>query len=281
MKSAGLASGIVGGSFVVFFLTPYAAPVLASLAGSATMGIPIVGAYLTAERLLPIFQGMTSAVAVLNIIFQLSDFTLYFMGQKELCAPTGDKIYDTAKGLTEFAAAQIAFFAAMNPQLWEDAANYLSGNGPVSSVDIQGVIDYVESMDEGGSGSLPQGISQEQFDEASKLLRDSVGDISDDIVVQGSRASGTAKPTSDIDIAIKVTPEEFDELINQYFKTPNPGSAKERTMLHAIETGKIQAGEAQLSGLRKLLQEIFGMDVDVSIIREGGMFDNPPFIPFK
>ena len=52
-------------------------------------------------------------------------------------------------------------------------------------------------------------------------------------------------------------------------------------MLHAIETGKIQAGEAKLSGLRKLLQEIFGMDVDVSIIREGGMFDNPPFIPFK
>lgn len=136
----------------------------------------------------------------------------------------------------------------------------LGGDG-----NLQGEID-IEPV-KGGSGSLPQGISQEQFDEASKLLRDSVGDISDDIVVQGSRASGTAKPTSDIDIAIKVTPEKFDELVNQYFKTPNPGSAKERTMLHAIETGKIQAGEAKLSGLRKLLQEIFGMDVDVSIIR--------------
>ena len=49
--------------------------------------------------------------------------------------------------------------------------------------------------------SLPQGISQEQFSNASKLLRDRVGDISGDIVVQGSRAKGTAKPTSDIDIA--------------------------------------------------------------------------------
>lgn len=69
----------------------------------------------------------------------------------------------------------------------------------------------------------------------------------------------------------------------EFFKggTPNPGSAKERTMLHAIETGKIQAGEAKLSGLRKELQEIFGMEVDISIIKQGGAFDNPPFIPFE
>ena len=69
------------------------------------------------------------------------------------------------------------------------------------------------------------------LDDAAKLLRDSVDDISNDIVVQGSRANGTTKATSDIDIA---------------------GSAKERTMLHAMETGKIQAGEV----------------------------DNPPFISF-
>lgn len=134
---------------------------------------------------------------------------------------------------------------------------------------------------ESGRYSLPQGISQEQFSNASKLLRDRVGDISNDIVVQGSRAKGTAKPTSDIDIALRVSGDKFDSLINQYFKTPNPGSAKERTMLHAIETGKIQAGEAKLSGLRKELQEIFGMEVDISIIKQGGAFDNPPFIPFE
>ena len=132
-----------------------------------------------------------------------------------------------------------------------------------------------------GRYSLPQGISQEQFSNASKLLRDRVGDISNDIVVQGSRAKGTAKPTSDIDIALRVSGDKFDSLINQYFKTPNPGSAKERTMLHAIETGKIQAGEAKLSGLRKELQEIFGVEVDISIIKQGGAFDNPPFIPFE
>ena len=131
------------------------------------------------------------------------------------------------------------------------------------------------------NAALPQDITQEQFSDASKLLRSRVGDISDDIVVQGSRASGTAKPTSDIDIAIRVPSDAFEDLILKYFKTPNPGSSKERTMLHAINTGKIQAGEAKLSGLRKELEKIFNMDVDISIIEVGGPFDNPPFIPFE
>ncbi len=94
--------------------------------------------------------------------------------------------------------------------------------------------------------------------------------ISNDIVVQGSRANGTAKSTSDIDIAIRVPSDKFNELISKYFKTPNLGSAKECTMLHAIETGKIQTGEAKLSSLRKQLQDIFGMEVDASIIKQGG-----------
>ena len=132
-----------------------------------------------------------------------------------------------------------------------------------------------------GKKTLPQGISQEQFNSASKLLRERVGDISGDIVVQGSRAKGTAKPTSDIDIALRVSGDKFDSLINQYFKTPNAGSAKERTMQHAIKTGKIQSGEAKLKGLRLELQDIFGMDVDISVIKIDGPFDNPPFIPFE
>lgn len=64
------------------------------------------------------------------------------------------------------------------------------------------MINFIVKNVESGRYSLPQGISQEQFSNASKLLRDRVGDISNDIVVQGSRAKGTAKPTSDIDISI-------------------------------------------------------------------------------
>jgi predicted nucleotidyltransferase len=109
-------------------------------------------------------------------------------------------------------------------------------------------------------------------------LRAGAGKYGSDIVVQGSRAAGTAGPSSDIDFAVRVSSERFDELISQRFGTPNPGSAKERTMMWAIQTGKIQAGEAGLSGLRRTLESSLGMDVDLSIIRQGGPFDNPPFI---
>lgn len=132
-----------------------------------------------------------------------------------------------------------------------------------------------------GGLKIPQGLSQKQFDEMSILLKKELGSIGDDIFVQGSRAGGTAKPTSDIDIGIRVSQHQFDNLIKKSFGTPNPGSAKERTMLHAMESGKIQAGEAKLRGLRKELESLLGIEADVSIILKGGSFDNPPYLPIK
>ena len=113
------------------------------------------------------------------------------------------------------------------------------------------------------------------------MARAGAGDISDDIAVHGSRASGTAGPGSDIDVAIRVSDEQFAQIVRERFGTPNPGSAKEATMLHAIETGKIQAGEAGLRGLRRSLEGIAGMDVDISVVRVGGKFDRGPYIPLK
>ncbi|MFG3295572.1 RHS repeat-associated core domain-containing protein [Streptomyces sp. NPDC048179] len=127
-------------------------------------------------------------------------------------------------------------------------------------------------------GGLPQGLTAEMFDEVGRTVRAGAGHLGDNIVVQGSRAAGTARADSDLDLAIRVSPQQFDELITRRFKTPNPGSAKERTMLWAIQTGKIQAGEAGVSGVRRTLEAQLGMDVDLSVIRQGGPFDNPPFI---
>lgn len=128
------------------------------------------------------------------------------------------------------------------------------------------------------TASVPQGLTSEQFTAASQALRSGAGQYGGELVVQGSRAAGTAGPGSDIDFAIRVTPERFKELVAQRFGNPNPGSAKYRTMEHAIKTGKIQAGEAGLSGLRRSLEGQLGMDVDISIIQSGGPFDTPPFI---
>ncbi len=130
-----------------------------------------------------------------------------------------------------------------------------------------------------------QGVTPEQFGAVSKLIRGKVGHLTNNIVVQGSRASHTARKDSDIDIAIKVSPKKFDELMKKSFGTPNPGSAKERTMLHAVKTGKITTGDAKGLGLRELKKQVSdklgGMKVDLSIIKSGGKFDNGTQVPLK
>lgn len=117
-------------------------------------------------------------------------------------------------------------------------------------------------MDPGSGAPLrvPQGMTPEQFRSFASAVRNGAGHLGSDIRVQGSRAAGTARPDSDIDIAIRVSPERFNQLIRERFGTPNPGSVKERTMLHALE-------------------ERFGYPVDISVIREGGPFDRGPWVP--
>jgi RHS repeat-associated protein len=126
--------------------------------------------------------------------------------------------------------------------------------------------------------TLPQGLTQAQFDDLGTVVRSGAGHISDDIAAHGSRATYTARPDSDIDIAVRVDPDRFQGLVSERFGTPNPGSAKERTMQHAIETGKIQAGEAGLRGVRRNAESAIDMDVDLSVIERGGAFDQGPYI---
>lgn len=126
---------------------------------------------------------------------------------------------------------------------------------------------------------IPQGLTKAQFDDVATLLRSEAGHIGDDILVHGSRAKGNASAKSDIDFAIRVPHEKFDAMIKSRFGSPNPDSAKFRTMQHAVSTGKIQAGEAGLRAVRRELQKRLGMKADLSVIRTGGHFDQGPYIP--
>ena len=139
---------------------------------------------------------------------------------------------------------------------------------------------------DGRSGlNLPQGLTDLQFSDLSTAVRARAAELGlgEDIVVQGSRAAGTARPGSDIDIAIRLSPEEFDNFLNNgsRLSNPNPGSVLEKTRLRAIETGKIQAGEARLSNQRRQLEQLLGIEVDLSVIRAGGPFDNGAQIPLR
>lgn len=129
--------------------------------------------------------------------------------------------------------------------------------------------------------SVPQGLTEEQFAAISLKVRQAVAHLSDDIQVHGSRVTGTAQPDSDLDLAVRVDAERFEQILAERFGIPNSGSAKERTMLRARETGKIQAGEAGLRSLRIALEDDLGMEVDISVICEGGLFDQGPYLPLQ
>jgi nucleotidyltransferase-like protein len=129
--------------------------------------------------------------------------------------------------------------------------------------------------------SVPQGLTEQQFAELSAKVRAGAAHLGHDGYVHGSRASGTAGPASDLDLAIRVSPERFEQFLAEQFGTPNPGSARARTMQHARETGKIQAGEAGFRSLRKSLETALGMEVDLSVIRQGGPFDQGPYLPLQ
>lgn len=126
-----------------------------------------------------------------------------------------------------------------------------------------------------------QGISYRQFSAATTPVLKAAEQVGGEAFVHGSRAAGTARSSSDVDIAIRVTPERFNQLILERFGAPNEGSAKLNTMLRAINSGKIQAGELRLSNLRLQLESTFGKDVDISAIQIGGATDNGPYVPFK
>jgi hypothetical protein len=149
----------------------------------------------------------------------------------------------------------------------------------VLGVEIRRPSDLPELPSVGAAkGKVPQGLTQDTFHQLSRELLDGTEHLNGTVVVQGSRAAGTASPSSDIDFAVLVDQPQFDELVRRRFGTPNPGSAKERKMEHAIRTGKIQAGEAGLGALRRRLQATLGIDVDLSVIRRNGPFDTPPLM---
>ena len=132
---------------------------------------------------------------------------------------------------------------------------------------------------------VPQGLTQKQFNGLSQLIRDKVGHISQDIFVQGSRAKGTAKAVSDIDIGIRVSAEKFDKLIKTCFGKPNSATCRENTMLHAIKVGKIRSSDIKLkkcginlSKFKKESKKLLDMKIDISIVKKSSIFDRGPFV---
>jgi RHS repeat-associated protein len=193
--------------------------------------------------------------------------TMSLVGGLGLAAAAPAALASAASGFDAAGAAVFAFGCA-NPRTFELGMNVAAGlaNGPVP-------------VGWWSPAVLPQGISQANFSVMSGALRIAARDLGDDIVVHGSRAAFRARPDSDIDIAIRVTPERFAELIQKSFPRGALDNSIGRTMQHAVATGKIQRGEIGLSDVGEGLKRLLGMKVDISVIKIGGPFDNGPMIP--
>jgi hypothetical protein len=108
-----------------------------------------------------------------------------------------------------------------------------------------------------------------------------VADFADDVFVQGSRAKGFASPSRDLDLAIRVSRDDFDTLITQRMATLKKGSDTYDTLVVASQRRRIHAGEIGLSGLRKAIERAIGIKTQLTVVEIGGLFDRPPFIPVR
>jgi predicted nucleotidyltransferase len=139
-------------------------------------------------------------------------------------------------------------------------------------------------------------MTEDQFQRISTLIRDRLhqessrtGDFGNDIFVHGSRANQTAAIDADLDIGIRVSTEKFEQLIQERLNRVNEGSDKWETLQEAARRGRLHAGEAGISGIRKEIQRLindamnlnFAKGVQITVIREAGPFDQGPFISLR
>jgi hypothetical protein len=137
-------------------------------------------------------------------------------------------------------------------------------------------------------------MTEQQFQAISRALRKRLkkeayrtGDLGDDLFVHGSRAIGAAASDADLDIGIRVTSEKFEQLIRVRLVRTSSKTDRYETLQEALHHGRLHAGEAGISGIRKEIQRLVNVEmrlafekgVQVTVIRERGPFDQGPFIP--
>ena len=131
--------------------------------------------------------------------------------------------------------------------------------------------------------SRPQGMSPlqwQRFKRAVRRLARAANLPPGELAVHGSRASGTARPSSDFDIILRVDADIFFDFATARIASVRPNTRLHRTLLRAARAGKLSRFDIAPS-FNKLLRNTLPsrFDVDFSIIRVGSKFDNGPFIP--
>ena len=119
ISNAFSASARVGASCIAITLGMYGAEVM-TLTVSGGMGlIPVGGMVVTLPQLAGAFLLVAGTVTSQNLLFQMREVLMFCISGKEMGAPTGNWLYDSARELTEMASMQFAVYGLMNPYTYQ------------------------------------------------------------------------------------------------------------------------------------------------------------------
>ena len=118
MGNSYTASVTIGGALEALYLSMTGAEALTYLITGGSMSVPVFGTVISTKGIMAAAASAAVGSAKLNVGFQLYDLCLFLMGEKPLRAPTGNRLYDTAKAWTETVTSYIAFLGLQNPRTY-------------------------------------------------------------------------------------------------------------------------------------------------------------------
>ena len=119
ISNAFSASARVGASCIAMILGIRGAELMAvTLTGGMGL-IPVGGTVMTLQQLIGAFQFVAGAVTSQNLLFQVEEVTMFCTSGKEMGAPTGNRLYDSTREITEMASMQFAVYGLMNPYTYQ------------------------------------------------------------------------------------------------------------------------------------------------------------------
>ena len=119
IRNAFSASARVGASCIAITLGMYGEEVM-TLTVSGGLGlIPVGGTVVTLPQLAGAFLLVAGTVTSQNLLFQMREVLMFCISGKEMGAPTGNWLYDSARDLTEMASMQFAVYGLMNPYTYQ------------------------------------------------------------------------------------------------------------------------------------------------------------------
>ena len=119
ISNAFSASARVGASCIAITLGMYGAEVMTMTVSGGLGLIPVGGTVVPLPQLAGAFQFVAGTVTSQNLLFQMEEVRMFCASGKEMGAPTGNWMHDSARDLTEMASMQFTVYGLMNPYTYQ------------------------------------------------------------------------------------------------------------------------------------------------------------------